>query len=142
MKQPEIMVALRDEDHVEGLIKLACDMSKGMGAHLTAVHVVEVAPALPLDAESETLDHPGKEILGRARELASGCGFKDVATRLIRAREAGPAIVSEAEDQGAELLVMGYHSKGTLRAIVLGSTVQHVAHHAPCRVVVQIEPSK
>ena len=142
MTQPTVVVALRDQDHIDGLMKLACEMRKGMNARLIAAHVVEVAPALPLDAESDILDRPGKDILGRAQRAASQGGCGDIVCRLIRARNAGDAIVAEAQDQGAELVVMGYHRKPALREITLGSTVQYVAHHAPCRVIVQIIPSR
>ena len=141
MTQPATVVALRDEDHVEGLMKLACQVSRGTGTRLITVHVVEVAPALPLDAESEALDRPGREILRHAQEAVSRDGCGQITTRLLRARNAGEAIVAEAQDQGAELLVMGYHRKPALREIVLGSTVQYVADHAPCRVIVHIVPS-
>lgn len=142
MTLPTVVVALRDQDHVQGLMKVACEMSKGMGGRLIAAHVVEVAPTLPLDAESEALDRPGRQVLDQAREAATRYGFREITTRLVRGREAGKAIVAEAQDQGAELLVMGYHRKPALREMVLGSTVQYVAHHAPCRVIVQIVSSQ
>jgi len=118
-------------------MKLACQLGKGMDADLIALHVVEVAPTLPLSADSEILDRPGKEILVRAHHVAET--YK-ISTRLVRAREAGEAIVGEARDLGAELLVLGYHRKSGFAEVLLGSNVQYVAHHAPCRVVVQILP--
>lgn len=139
---PGVMVALRDGDHVEELMKLACQMSQGMNAPLVAVNVVEVSLALDLDADSEVLDRDGKEILARAREVAARHFSQEISTRLLRAREAGPAIVSEAIDQGVELLILGYHQKPAVRELVLGSTVQHIARHAPCRVIIQIVPSR
>ena len=65
-----------------------------------------------------------------------------ISTQLVRAREVGEVIVDEAKVQGVELLVMGHHRRGhhTLSEIPLGSTVQYVARHAPCRVIVQIPP--
>ncbi len=143
MSKPKVMVALRDAEHVDDLMKLACQMAKGMEAELIALHVVEVAPALPLDADDELLDRPGKAILSRAKLAASGMIPTAVVTRLVRARRAGEAIVDEAKEQVVELLIMGYHHKLGLTEVLLGSTVQHVAHHAPCRLIVQIEqPSR
>ncbi len=140
MNKPKVMVALRDSESVESLVRLACEMSGGMNAELIALHVIEIGPGLPLDAEDEFLDQPGKQILSRAHRLASESFSKQISTRLVRARNAGEAIVGEAEGGGVDLLVMGYHQKHRLGGILLGSTVQYVAGHAPCRVIVQIPP--
>jgi basic amino acid/polyamine antiporter, APA family len=137
----KVLVALRDADHVDGLMRLACEMSKGMNADLIALNVVEVGPGLPLDAESDVLDQSGKEALVRAQKSAKESS-RELITRLVRARDAGHAIVLEAEGQRADLLILGYHHKPALEEIILGSTVQYVAHHAPCRVIVQILPAR
>jgi hypothetical protein len=83
-------VALCNTGHVNGLVKLACEMANGMGTDLVALHVVEVAPGLPLDADSEVLEGPGKQAL--ARRVASENFSKEISTRLVRARQAGQAI--------------------------------------------------
>jgi len=138
MSDPKVMVALRDVESVDSLIKLACQLSKGMECEVVALHVVEVTASLPLDADAEVLDQPGREILARARETAAKCFSAEIATRLVRARNAGEAIVGEAADGHVDLLVMGHRRKSPLGEILLGSTAQHVARHASCRVIVQI----
>jgi len=141
MNDAGVLVAIRDPEHVDALVKLACQMAKGTGAELTVLNVVEVAPALPLDADSDLLDRPGKDALERAGKVAWDAFAIKVRTRLARARDAGAAIVDEARDQQADLLVLGYHGKHGLGEILLGSTVQYVAAHAPCRVIVHIIPA-
>ena len=133
-----VIVALRDSDSVDDLVKLACQIMIGMDAELLALHVVEVTPGLPLDADAEVLDEPGRHILSRAHEVALEACSRQIAAQLVRARHAGEAIVGEAQDRNAELLLMGYHGHHGLGEILLGSTVQYVSHHAPCRVIVQI----
>jgi nucleotide-binding universal stress UspA family protein len=122
---------------------LAIHLSTGMDAELVALHVVEVPLATPLEAEDEVLDHEGKMILAAATRVAERSSRK-TSTELLRARKAGEAIVGEAREGGAELLVMG-HRRPHLHALgelLLGSTVQYVAHHAPCRVIVEIPPPR
>jgi basic amino acid/polyamine antiporter, APA family len=141
MSDARVMVAIRDPEHVDDLVKLACQLAKGMGAELTALNVVEVAPALPLDADSNLLDRPGKEAIERAAKVAWDAFGLTLHSRLVRARNAGAAIVEEAAALRADLLVLGYHGKHGLGEILLGSTVQYVAAHASCRVIVHIIPA-
>ncbi len=140
MSNPKVMVALRDAESVESLVKLACQMSEGMKADLVALHVVEIGPGLPLDVDDEIFDRPGKQVLSRAHRVATESFSRPMATRLVHARRAGEAIVGEVKDQSVDLLVMGYHQKHGPGEALLGSTVQYVAGHTPCRVVVQIPP--
>jgi len=140
MSQSLVIVAVRDQAHADELVKLACQLTKGTGAELMALSVAEIAPALPLDADSEILDQPRKDALDRAAKVAWDAFGVRARTRLVRAREAGPAIVDEAREQQAGVLVLGYHGRLSIGEILLGSCVQYVAAHAPCRVILQIVP--
>ncbi|MGD0223949.1 MAG: universal stress protein [Terriglobia bacterium] len=139
MGKPKVMVAVREGVSVESLVTLACQLSQGMDAELTALHVVEVPLATPLDAEEEALDHVGKEVLAQAKRVAKKFS-RHLSTELLRAREAGEAIVGVAKEKAVDLLVMGHHKphSHTLADTLLGGIVRYVAHHAPCRVIVQI----
>jgi len=139
MAKPKVMVAIGKEGSVESLVTLACQLTQGMDAELTALHVVEVPLVTPLDAEEETLDHPGKDLLVQAQRVAEKFS-QPLSAELLRAREVGEAIVGVAKEQGVNLLVIGHHKPHThaLSETLWGGTVRYVAHHAPCRVIVQI----
>lgn len=143
MVRPKVIVALRDQESVESLMTLAIHLSKSMDAELVALHVVEVPAATPMEVEDEILDHPGKEILAAAERVAKRFSIK-LSTELLRAREGGEAIVGEAKDRGAQLLIVGHRGThpSVLGELLLGSTAQYVAHHAPCRVIIQIPAPK
>ena len=126
MSKPLVIVALRDSDSVDALVKLACQITAGMDAELVALHVVEVTPGLPLDADAEVLDKPGKHILSCAYQVASEACSRQMATQLVRARHAGEAIVGEARDHKADLLVMGCYGHSRLREFVLGGASRHL----------------
>lgn len=142
MEKPKVMVALRDTETAGSLTKLACQMASLAGTNLVALHVIEVPPGLPIDVEDPVFERPGQQVLSLARQIASNNFSMHISTKLLRARNAGEAIVGEAEEEGIELLVIGYHHDHGLAETLLGSTVQHVTHHAPCRVLVQVPGPK
>lgn len=50
--------------------------------------------------------------------------------------EANPAEALINAAEGADLLVVGSRGRGGFKGLLLGSVGQHVAHHAPCPVVI------
>ena len=139
MAKPKVVVAISSEASIDSLVTLACQLARAMGADLMALHVVAVPLVTPLDAQEESLDHPGKDLLAQAQRVAERLS-QPLATELLRAREVGEAIVGVAKEQGVDLLVVGHHKPHThtLSETLWGGTIRYVAHHAPCRVVVQI----
>ncbi len=142
MEKPKVMVALRDTETAGSLAKLACQMASLAGTTLIALHVIEVPPGLPIDVMDPIFERPGQQVLSLARQIASNNFSMHISTKMLKARNAGEAIVGEAEEEGVDLLVIGYHHNHGLAETLLGSTVQHVTHHAPCRVLVQVPPSR
>jgi nucleotide-binding universal stress UspA family protein len=65
-----------------------------------------------------------------------------VLDRLVRAHNAGQAIVDEAERRNAEIIVLGSPRKQLTarQRAVFGRTVDYVLRHAPCRVMITASP--
>ena len=91
---------------------------------------------------------PGKTIIAEALAVESaGGGAKaeeqdhEVDTDLLQAREAGPTIVEEAVEQGADLILMGVKYKRRFGQFSLGSAVPYVLKNAPCRVILYHQPT-
>ena len=73
--------------------------------------------------------------LDQARSLLESYGVRTV-VRLVRARRGGPAIVEEARQRNAELVVMGAPRRpGRRRTAIFGPTVDYVLKASPCRVL-------
>ncbi len=114
-------------------IDLAARLAAERGATIVALRVVVVPMELPLDALLPEQDTEADRLLDEAREAASTYGIYTV-ERLVRARQAGRAIVEEAERRGAEIIVLGA-PRGRHRKI-FGHTVDYVLKYSPCRVMV------
>jgi len=121
------------------VIKLACTMAKNMKSKVYVAYVIKVERSLPLDAEIEAEIKKGEELLNRAERIAEEQDC-EVETDLLQAREAGPAVVDEAIERGASLIVMGTEYKKQFGEFSLGETILHVLKNAPCRVLVCREP--
>src|SRR4029077_7180358 len=87
----------------------------------------------PLDADLSEQVEEAHDLLDRAYAVAEPYGVRAV-ERVVRARQAGRAIVGDAERRGAEIIVRGAR-RGNYRTI-FGSPVEYVLKNAPCRVMV------
>lgn len=121
------------------VIKLACTVAKDMKSKVYVAYVIKVERSLPLDAEIEAEIKKGEKLLNRAERIAEEQDC-EVETDLLQAREAGPAVVDEAIERGASLIVMGTEYKKQFGEFSLGETILHVLKNAPCRVLVCREP--
>jgi nucleotide-binding universal stress UspA family protein len=77
-----------------------------------------------------------KDLLGAAEAHARAAGASEVRTVELVAREAGPAILTYAEQEGADQIVMGTGDKSGVKRLVLGSVAAAVAGAAHCSVTV------
>lgn len=141
MKPPKkILVGLKEAGHVEELIGLACRVAAPGRVQVTALHVVEVPPATPLDAEAPALDAPARKIAEAVKRAARKQRGRKITARVLRARDTGRALVDELKEGRYDLAVLGYHHKKTLSEIFLGTTAHYVARHAPCHLLLTIPP--
>ena len=123
----------------EQMVGLACDLAKSPQARLYAVHVIEVRRALPLEIDLPAEVDRGEKILQRAEEVARR-HRREIETELLQARDAGTAIVEEAERRSVDLIVMGLRYKKRYDQFHLGDTAMYVLRNATCWVYLCREP--
>jgi nucleotide-binding universal stress UspA family protein len=107
-----ILVPLLGEPDVDGpALKVATLLLQGReGVEVSLLHVIEVPFERNLDAEDESAVASADEILTQA-ETALGEHGIPTRTSTVQARAAGPAIVDDANELGADLIVMGLRYK-------------------------------
>jgi nucleotide-binding universal stress UspA family protein len=113
----------------------------GEGGTIEAVYILQVPNQLSLDSGLHEEEQLGLSVLESAKVAGRKSGLK-VQTRLLRARNAGPAIVEEAERTSAEIIYLGtaVHAPPSERA--LGPTASYLLAHRPCRVVIETAPAQ
>jgi len=123
----------------EEMVAYAADLAKRHRARLYSVYVIEVKRTLPLEVDLPAEVEKGEGILQKAEEVARRAK-QDIETEVLQARDAGTAIVEEAERRGIDLIVMGLRYRKQYDQFYLGSTVMYILKNASCRVCVCREP--
>lgn len=124
------------EAEPEHTLAVACRLAAEHRGSITAVTVIEIPVQLPLDAHMHEAEAEARRLLAIADAVAGTYGVKVVA-RVLRARDAGTAIVEEAVRSNSELVVLSAPRKRRIgrRARPFGRTVRFVLERAPCRVL-------
>ncbi len=118
----------------EDAIALACSLiKKGKEGKIFVLYVIEVQRRLPLDADLPEQNERGENVLHAAEQFAKKYDHT-IETDLLQAREVGPAIVDEAVERGADLIIMGIQFKRKFGEFTVGQTVPYVLKNAPCKV--------
>ena len=121
-------------------MRRGAEIARGSGAR---VHLVTAYPDIPSyretirsSAKAEAIDlrEVAEAVLARAAKELEAEGI-EVETH---AREGDPAdvIIQLAEDQGAELIVVGSRGLAGLERFLLGSVSSKLAQHAPTSLMV------
>ncbi len=118
-------------------LDVACSLAVERGAQIIALNVLEVPLDQGLGADLPDLESRANRELDEAVAIGDSYDVR-VLARLVRARNAGKAIVEEAERRDTEIIVLGTPRKTLTRAqrALFGRTVDYVLRHAPCRVMV------
>jgi APA family basic amino acid/polyamine antiporter len=129
-----ILVPVKPGRASEEAIDYACRLATERRASIVALAVVVVPLEEALDTQLDKEEWRADAALDSAAAIAELYGV-DLVERLVRARNAGRAIVDEAARRGSEILVMGAPRTDRPQA-VFSETVDFVLKHAPCRVMV------
>ena len=135
MESERILVPVCGGEVSEQTFRWACQLARKSKSQLYALHVIEVPMSLPLEGASpESVDN-GERILARMEAIGYEEKCKDVHARSVRARQAGPAIVVEAEDRGVNAVVLGIPYRRRFGVCMVGNTANYVLDNAPCQVI-------
>lgn len=128
-----VPVDMAHTEKAEDMLMAAKKLS-GDDTHIVMVNIVLSVPAVAeLAVPQEFFQMAEKEAHDTLAKLAADSGMK--ATCEVRVGQPANEILTVAEEQGVELVIVGSHRPG-LQDYLLGSTAARVVRHAQCPVLV------
>jgi nucleotide-binding universal stress UspA family protein len=128
------VVALSGARTDRSIVALAADLARPAKAELVGVHVVEIDWTLPLDADVAGRSEDAQRVLDIA-EATAEAGHYTLETVLLQARDVGAAIVDEATEREADLIICGLPFRRRFGGdFAIGRTIPYVLRNAPCAV--------
>ncbi len=122
------------------IVRIVAELARPAKAEIAGVHVVEVGWAQPLDADIAGRSEAAQQVLDVAETTAEQSKVHLEAV-LLQAREVGAALVDEAVERSADLLVLGLPYRTRFGGdFAIGRTIPYVLKNAPCAVWVVREP--
>jgi len=111
------------------------------GSSVEVLSVVDQPPSWTIAEVAEELSRLTDERVLRVAEILRAKGL-DVST-LVLSGDPKAKIVDRAKEIGADLVVVGSHSRGDVAAFLLGSVAKAVVRFAPCSVrIVRAKPGE
>lgn len=129
-----ILVPVNGTEPSLNAVEFACNLARKGRSTVHVVHVIEVKRSLPLDAELVGEAQAGEAILAQAEAVARRLDF-EVQGDLLQARDAGHAIVDEAAERQADVIIVGVPFRRPFGEFELGKVASHVLKSAHCEVI-------
>ena len=139
-----IVVGTDGSETAKEAVRQAADLAKNVGATLDVVSAYEPVSESRLREERREvpsdLAHvvsPKEDVEDILKEAAKKIGGNGVQVETF-ARQGDPAdaILDVAEEQNADLIIVGNKGMTGAKRFLLGSVPNKVSHHAPCSVLI------
>ncbi|RZK42962.1 MAG: universal stress protein [Pedobacter sp.] len=138
----KILIAVDNSISAEKAAKVGYEMAAKFEAEVALINIIEPTPATvnpdfamtPLFLE--TIDANEENSLLLLKEIANKHGNGITTTYLSIVDTATHGITQQAEEWGANLIVVGTHGRTGLYHFFMGSVAEHVARKSPCPVLV------
>jgi universal stress protein A len=158
-KMPNIAKILAPTDFSEdsnNALGYAEDLARKFGAEIILLHVAQALAPVSFGLEPGITPDPlALETIGRIAEEQRLAAQRELDRTVNRLRESGLKarslmrvgaafleIISTAQSESVDLIVMGTHGRTGLAHILLGSVADRVVHKAPCPVLTVRHPDR
>jgi nucleotide-binding universal stress UspA family protein len=130
-----IVVGFDGSEHARKALERAAELA----GDETSIAVVSAADVTKFLAGGTSPIHPADEearatALDEARSFMEERGIEAVFVR--GTGNAADVILEEAEESGADLIIIGTRGNNVAKRLLLGTVSTNVVHHAPCDVLI------
>lgn len=143
----KILVPVDGSRHASEGLKVASHYAKAGGAQTYLMTVIPSVSDIDLELSAserdrllESLKRRGEDLLARARDALGSYGVDGINTVILSAPSPAQEIVSFAEKERIDLIVIGSRGRNANGRFFLGSVAANVVRHSPCCVYVVKEP--
>lgn len=140
----KIVIPLDGSEYADKALNVAIELAGKYSASIVIVHVVPAASTLITGPEvssapillnlSDELDESGRRILEEGAKRTQAAGIP--VTTVMEHGNISESIIHIAEDEKADLIVIGERGLGAVARFFLGSVANKVSHHAKCPVLI------
>jgi nucleotide-binding universal stress UspA family protein len=139
-----IVVGTDGSDTARKAVRQATELARQVGASISLVSAYQPVSNQRLRDEKrevpkdmEWMVNPREDVEATLREAAESVAGAGVQVETFaREGDAADAILDVAEEQAAELIVVGNKGMTGAKRFLLGSVPNKVSHHAPCSVLI------
>ncbi|MES2827872.1 MAG: universal stress protein [Bacteroidota bacterium] len=142
MNLKKILIAVDNSTCSEKAAKAGYEMAKAFGAEVALVNIIEPVPAnvnpdltlapVFLDTYDNSEEH--SHVLLKEIESKYSTGISTTYFSVLDSAAHG--IIAQAEDYGADLIVIGTYGRSGLYHFLMGSVAEHVARKSACPVLI------
>jgi APA family basic amino acid/polyamine antiporter len=134
LKVTNILVPTKGDDETD-TVQIACELARFHHAKITAAHIIEVPPSLPLDAALKQKKEAASITLKRAEAIAREIGV-DIDLKILYGRNIVDSVLDEVHSGKFDLLVIGtLHAKRVeFKHHGIGFLTEEILKKCPCRV--------
>ncbi len=132
-----VPIDLSEPEIAQKAIKTAISMAEASGGALRLVNVQQMLPATYMDYAPMDFDLKQREWAeGELKQMAGKLALPQARVSCkVRLGGIYPEILAEADEWGADLIVIGSH-RPAMSTYLLGSNAKTVVRHAKCSVLV------
>lgn len=121
------------------VVRLGCELARGRAMELIALHVIEVDWRHDLSEDLARSNAQASAVLDLAESIAEQSKVS-LRTELLQARDVGAALVDEAAELAADVMIVGLPYRQRFGGdFAIGDVIPYVFQNASCTVIVARE---